>query len=394
MTTQAEYHGGAIHRALGANADLHLDGFALTQVDATAAALTFDLTPKTDLRLDNKWVVQNRGGTNSFTLRDPDDLSTVETLAVGELTGLSLSEKADGTREWSSRKKSFDAAQDATPAQVVYVIGGGISSSVDDAVQEYNQQSAAWTTRTDKPTGCRSGCGFVLGAIGVVAGDIDTADDEVVEKYNPDVWTGSLGATGFACRAGQSDQADGKGLVCGTIADTDICQEYDLSGDSWTGKTDKTNGTTDGTAETESGLVYVIDGGNPPTNRLERFDRVGNAWTSRASSPTLFSKISSFLSGDRIYKLCGETGGTEQDAVEEYNPVGNSWVTRTDFPGGDRSLAGGGDAEGSGYLCGGTTPLKDDHWVYNEVADTWTQLDDMPTGKNNTTEQVLDIAPP
>lgn len=395
MVTQAEHHGGSRYRQTGSNITLEFGSGLLQQVEPTTAGLTVSLPPKAALKLGCRFVVTNEG-TDSFDIDDGDDASSVATLATGELALLALVERpSTGARAWRARVKAFGAIANAGPAEVFYAIGG---RNDETSVLEFDQQAGSWTTRTDAPNEHRVAAGFVVGAVGIVVGDDDVANEEKVDSYNPDVWTAKTDS-GFRVENALGESATGAGYVIGGLGDADKCQEYNVGGDSWTARTDRPTDVFDGTAETYEDDVYTFNGtesSGADSNATEVFDAAANSWSAKMPQVAQVRRQGSFLADSRIYVLCGQlTAGNGVDDVQEYNPVGDSWVARLDFTGGARAFPGCADVEGTGYLFGGTDPaVLDDAYAYNAAADSWAAVADAPEAKAAHVETCLNISPP
>lgn len=99
-----------------------------------------------------------------------------------------------------------------------------------------------------------------------------------------------------------------------------------------------------------------------------------------------------FVINGKAYVTLGRNGGLLKDC-REYNPENDSWTQKQDFPGAGRvfpisAVVDGMAYVGLGYNNGGVyrelSYLKD-FWMYDPVADSWSQKSDYPTHTSNNT---------
>jgi N-acetylneuraminic acid mutarotase len=138
------------------------------------------------------------------------------------------------------------------------------------------------------------------------------------------------------------------------------------------------------------GKFHLFGGGK--THHV--YDPSTDTWSTAKGLPFKVHHIQGVTLGGKIYLLGGLTAWPEPDVgtVFIYNPDNNSVTQGTPMPVSRQRGAGGvGVYDGKIYYAGGLHNGLAVNWfdVYDPVADTWTQLPDMPTARDHFHASVL-----
>ena len=209
-------------------------------------------------------------------------------------------------------------------------------------------------------------------------------------------WTqkSSIFNYGRFCAIGCS--ANGKGYVgMGQIADGTYLNdfwEYDPSSNQWTGKTDFPGGGRYGaSAFSINGKVYVCfgyDTSHTSRNDIWEYNPVNESWVEKAVFPGQARYgANGFVIGDSVVYIGTGTYGSQYDYLYDfwmYNPVADNWTQKSNFPGFNRQSAASFSIDGIGYMGAGLSDVATatkDFWKYNPVNDTWSAIQDLPVEK-------------
>jgi N-acetylneuraminic acid mutarotase len=152
----------------------------------------------------------------------------------------------------------------------------------------------------------------------------------------------------------------------------------------------------------EANGKFYLGGGQPSgggrTTRHQMYDPATGSWTDVAPVPLGLDHAQAINLNGLIYYIGGLTGfpGPSIDDVYIYNPATNTWAEGTPMPAGrDRGAGGVAVYGGKIYYYGGVHTFPNGeravNWfdVYDPVANTWTQLPDMPTARDHFHAAVL-----
>ena len=123
--------------------------------------------------------------------------------------------------------------------------------------------------------------------------------------------------------------------------------------------------------------AYISTGydGSERLNDLWGFDSVNNYWLQKADLPGVArSSAVAFTAAGKGYVGTGYDGTNRLNDMWQYDPTTNSWIQKNNFGGTPRYDAVAFGIQDKGYILTGFdgTYLKD-FWVYDPIADTWTQ---------------------
>ena len=124
------------------------------------------------------------------------------------------------------------------------------------------------------------------------------------------------------------------------------------------------------------------------STRQEYYDPATDDWHTVAPLPAALNNVQSVAIGDDIYYLGGLVGllQPQDDSVSIYHTTTNTFSEGTPMPAGRARGAGGAAVyDGKIYVAGGLHDGTSVPWfdVYDPVADTWTQLPDMPRARDH-----------
>jgi N-acetylneuraminic acid mutarotase/regulation of enolase protein 1 (concanavalin A-like superfamily) len=234
----------------------------------------------------------------------------------------------------------------------VYTVGGSVNQVRSNALQVFNPSTHVWSTAASYP-------GTALDHIGVA------------------VWNGVLYKIG--------------GLSAWPSPAVATVQSYNPSTNTWTALASLPVARGAAGAAAINGKIYVAGGleSGVPVADFTVYDIASNTWTTLPNMPTARDHVSAAALNGKFYAIGGHTtpvcGVT---TVEIYDPSTNTWSAGTPMHNG-RAIpalglvnghiqAFGGD--GNAVNCGVTAAAED----FDPVANTWTQLPDMPTPRHGT----------
>lgn len=124
------------------------------------------------------------------------------------------------------------------------------------------------------------------------------------------------------------------------------------------------------------------------STRQEYYDPATDDWHTVAPLPAALNNVQSVAIGDDIYYLGGLVGllQPQDDSVSIYHTTTNTFSEGTPMPAGRARGAGGAAVyDGKIYIAGGLHDGTSVPWfdVYDPVADTWSQLPDMPRARDH-----------
>jgi hypothetical protein len=265
-------------------------------------------------------------------------------------------------------------------------------------------ESSRWTELQPVPAGpwkraVRDGGSLVATAEGLLA--LKGANTREFYKYSTamDTWTvlAAMPAadSGRRVKSGAALCWDGRGAVYALKGNnTREFWRYDIGADSWCRLADIPEHTT--RVRLSSGLVFapgkdtdkvfLVKGGN--TREFFVYWVTQNEWHSRRSLPAGPEATRAYrgtclaLLGSRTFCL---KGGTTE--FYEYSPNGDSWRVRASLPrigrGSRNRKVGRGAAlvsDRNRFLYALKGGNANEFWRYDDSADAWTQLDDVPGG--------------
>ena len=193
------------------------------------------------------------------------------------------------------------------------------------------------------------------------------------------VWTQKkdfpgLARWGAVCAAVGTKIYVGTGYAAGVSLAQKDWYEYDTTTDTWTTKLSLTLERTDAACAVVGTKIYVGTGVDINYFELQdwnEYDTVANTWTAKTDYSVAVKNIRAVGVGSLVY--CGL--GTNKVNWWSYNPGTNAWTALLDFP----VAAGRQDhvlvSVGTKIflITGFSSVAYKDCWVYDTVANTWTQ---------------------
>lgn len=139
-------------------------------------------------------------------------------------------------------------------------------------------------------------------------------------------------------------------------------------------------------AFTDGTKAFVFSGSSSNNKRTDLWEYFSatDTWVQRTSCPKGFFGASSFVLGDKAYVI---GGGFYPQSPEtlcwRYDMANDTWLQMNDFSGPGRYFANTFVLNGEAYYGLGTSSsshssVYKDFWKYNEAADTWSPISDIP----------------
>jgi N-acetylneuraminic acid mutarotase len=257
---------------------------------------------------------------------------------------------------WGRRAPLLEAVSEQAVAELdgkVYVIAGNADEKgTVDTVQIYDVALGTWKWTTPLP---------------------------VAVNHNM-----AASANGKLYVFGGQTSGGGSGLTSGFI---DSTFEYDPATEQWRSRAPLPVARSAGATAVVNGKIYVVGGRPPRGSDFAVYDPVADSWTRLPDLPTQRNHLAAVAIDGKIYVAGGrfEPGNTSPmtDALEIFDPATSTWSRGRRMPtvrGGVNGVAANGclhvfGGEGNASVPNG---MFKQHEVYNPVADTWTQLQDMP----------------
>ena len=265
----------------------------------------------------------------------------------------------------------------------IYVLGGfDGTQAIVDRVQVYDTATGMWSDGPKLPRELHHANAatdgttiYLLGAL--VTGSFTAIGD--VYSLNPatDSDWAMLAAmpSGRERGAAVTDIIDGKIYVAGgfrNLQASDLVDVYDPVMNMWTPLA-AMPATRDHACGAAIGGKLIVAGGrtvqvNSPRPDVYSYDPVMNMWTTVAPMPTGRGGMGCGAIGGKLYTAGGEGNGAVASGVfpdvEAYDPVANTWTELSDMPNPKHGV-GGAVWDGALYLCGGA-----DEAGFGAIADT------------------------
>ena len=151
----------------------------------------------------------------------------------------------------------------------------------------------------------------------------------------------------------------------------------------------------------KAGDMYYLMGGRG-NRRTYEYDPDANTWTQRTQPPVLAHHYQAVTVGETVYVIGAYEGGFPNETpianIYEYTPSTDTWIQGALIPEArQRGSAGAVVYNGEVYIVGGsvgghtggaTFPTMFDK--YNPVTDAWTELPDIPRGRDHFHAAVVD----
>lgn len=147
----------------------------------------------------------------------------------------------------------------------------------------------------------------------------------------------------------------------------------------------------------DDGRVIQIGGDrgfNAYSRAVEIYNPSTNIWTTVDSLPYSLRYHSAFLmDGNKVLVMGGTSDGASSNGVLEYNVDTDSWTSKTAMPEALENLSAQKLSNGSIFVCGGwvyeTADVNQDAYIYDPIADAWSDIEDMPVGLVNSVCELI-----
>lgn len=401
MGSQADFMGGAVELSISSNQNINPRRARVWVLDASSAGLDAVMPDATTLKTGGPIVyIANNGSTHSIDIVDSAS-TTIAAVAINEVATVLLYDNSTAAGGWFAEIDAFGSVPQPNAPVYGYFLGG-LGSGAEDEAREYNYNTSAWTTGATNSTGQhRSGCGFVIGSSGYVAGSSITGNFDVTDEYDPDVWTArsDMGDNASDCQGGA---AGGLGYrFCGsTTAD---CEDYTPGTDTWAAIATYTGAQRrqHGTCQEADDDLWMMYGRDTSTTLISgalnyQYDPTGDTWTQKndAALPAR-GNIDSANVDDLIYCFCGrDDDGNRFDDVDRFDYTTDSWTGRQDYGFTVEIMGCAGPVNGDVYCAGGRDLLnvrRDDTNKYDPDLDSFAAETDIDVTIDSWHNQCLPI---